>query len=199
MKRTIFALSLFCFLLCLIPFAGDADGIRANVGIDPRVPSKADRDAGNVTDGVAWRTKLDVPTHAESAASTTALGLGNMASQSASNVAITGGSITGADVDANTLIVASGAGTVSYKIKTVSGVTGATEGDTVSIAHGLPQSTLRGATVLVKRSYPPQFMAVAESEYSANLDSTNVNVYLSSTNSGNILNASFTAVIIYEP
>lgn len=48
----------------------------------------------DITATDAFRAALDLPTHAESAASITALGLGTMASQSAANVAITGGVAT---------------------------------------------------------------------------------------------------------
>jgi len=87
-------------------------------------------------------------------------------------------------------------------VKKLTGITGATEGDTTTIAHGLTLSQIVGLNVLVTASngnlIPPSFVRVFEFQYDVFIDPTVVRVILSIANSGSILNSAITALLTYE-
>ena len=96
-----------------------------------------------------------------------------------------------------------GSGAPTIKMKKVTGTTGATEGDSTNIAHGFGDiSKILGFRVLVTTSsgnrVPPVFTSVAEHEYDSFINSTNVLVTLTATNSGSLLNRAITVLITYE-
>ena len=88
----------------------------------------------------------------------------------------------------------------SIKMKKLTGTTGVTEGDNSFIVHGLTQSKIIGFQVFVipTDSIPPSFTAIAEFQYDAYIESTNVVIMLHATNSGNLLSKSITVLITYE-
>ena len=90
----------------------------------------------------------------------------------------------------------------NVRIKKLTGTTGATEGDTTNIAHGLTLSKIIGLTVLVTATngnlIPPSFVRVAEFQYDAFIDPTNIKVILSIANSGSILNSAITVLLTHE-
>ena len=91
----------------------------------------------------------------------------------------------------------------SIKQKKLTGTTGGTEGVTTNIVHGFADiSKILGFHVLVRTGsgnrVPPAFASVAEHEYDAFMDATNIVVALTATNSGSLLNRAITVLIIYE-
>ena len=87
--------------------------------------------------------------------------------------------------------------------KKLTGTTGATEGDTTNIAHGFGDiSKILGYHVLVSTSsgnrVPPAFTSVAEHEYDAFMDGTNVVVALTAANSGSLLSRAISVLVTYE-
>ncbi len=91
----------------------------------------------------------------------------------------------------------------AIKMKKLTGTTGATEGDTTNIAHGLADiSKIVGYYVLVSTAsgnrVPPAFTSVAEHEYDAFVNTANVIVKLTATNSGSLLSKAITVLITYE-
>ena len=90
----------------------------------------------------------------------------------------------------------------SIKQKKLTGTTGATEGTTTNIAHGLTIGKILGYHVLVSTGsgnrVPPVFASVAEHEYDAFMDGTNVVVALTATNSGSILSRAISVLVTYE-
>ena len=98
--------------------------------------------------------------------------------------------------------IALGSGAPSIRMKKVTGVTGASEGDTTNIAHGVTLSKILGCDVLVARAgggfIPPAYTRVTESEYFFIIDSANVKVELSATNSNSITEDAITVLLTYE-
>ena len=90
----------------------------------------------------------------------------------------------------------------NVKIKKLTGTTGATEGDTTDIAHGLTLSKIIGLNVLVTATngnlIPPSFVRVFEFQYDVFIDPTNIKVILSIANSGSILNSAITVLLTHE-
>ena len=88
------------------------------------------------------------------------------------------------------------------KLKKLTGTTGATEGNTTSIAHGLTLSKIIGLNVLVTasngNSIPPELLFPNEFEYNAFLTPTDVIIRLSSTNSGSILSGAIVVLLTHE-
>ena len=88
------------------------------------------------------------------------------------------------------------------KITKLTGTTGATEGSTTSIAHGLTLSKIIGLDVLVTANngnlIPPTFVSVSEFQYDVFIDPTNIRVILSIANSGSILNGAITVLLTHE-
>lgn len=88
------------------------------------------------------------------------------------------------------------------KMKKLTGTTGATEGSTTDIAHGLTLSKIIGLSVLVTADnsnlIPPGLVFTAEFEYDTFLDPTNVKIRLSNTNSGTLLGNAITVLLTYE-
>lgn len=84
------------------------------------------------------------------------------------------------------------------------GTTGPNEGDLTSIAHGLAdRSKIIGLQVLVtapanSNRIPPAFLTVAEYEYDAFVEVTNISIRLSATNSNAITNGAITVVLTYQ-
>lgn len=94
-----------------------------------------------------------------------------------------------------------GSGSPNIKFKKLTGTTGATEGSTINIAHGLTAAKIIGFDVLVNANnnlIPMAFVDVAEFEFNAFIDPTNVKVNLSSTNSANLLSNTVTVLLTYE-
>ena len=95
-----------------------------------------------------------------------------------------------------------GTGAPNIKTKKLTGITGATEGSTTNIAHGLTLSKIIGFMVLVSadngNSIPPGLVFAAEFEYDAFIDATNAVIRLSDTNSGNMLSNAIVVLIIHE-
>ncbi len=90
-----------------------------------------------------------------------------------------------------------GIGPLTLKL---TGTTGATEGDTTNIPHGLADiSRILGFHVLVNSAggnrVPPVYTSVIEYEYDVFIDATNVVVSLHATNSGAILTKLITVYI----
>ncbi len=87
-------------------------------------------------------------------------------------------------------------------MKKLTGTTGASEGDTTDITHGLDRSKIIGMQVLVTQSsgnrVPPVFTAVSEHEYDVFIMATVVRVVLTATNSGSITNGAITVLLTYE-
>ncbi len=93
-----------------------------------------------------------------------------------------------------------GSAAPAIMMKKLTGTTGGTEGANSFIAHGLTQSKIIGFQVLITAtdSIPPSFTAIAEYQYDAYIESTNVVIMLHATNSGNLLNKAITVLITYE-
>jgi len=96
-----------------------------------------------------------------------------------------------------------GNGAPNIRMIKLTGTTGASEGDTTQIVHGLAdRSKIIGAQVLVSSStgnrIPPNFKSVNEHEFDFFIDTTNVHIYLAATNSGSITNGAITVLITYE-
>ncbi|KKM68554.1 hypothetical protein LCGC14_1459710 [marine sediment metagenome] len=93
-----------------------------------------------------------------------------------------------------------GSGAPTIKMKKVTGTTGATEGTSTFIAHGLTQSKILSFQVFITSTdlIPPFFTAIAEFQYDVYLESPNVVIMLHSTNSGNLLSKAITVLITYE-
>lgn len=87
-------------------------------------------------------------------------------------------------------------------VKKLTGTTGATEGDTTDIAHGLDIAKITGLSVLVLAPngnlIPPSFVRVSEFQYDAFIDPTNIKVILSIANSGNIKNGTIIVLVTHE-
>ena len=90
----------------------------------------------------------------------------------------------------------------NIRTKKLTGTAGATEGSNTTIAHGLTLGKIIGLNVLVTASngnkIPPGLVSTAEFEYDAFIDSTNVVIVLSSTNSGNMVNGAIVVLLVYE-
>ncbi len=96
-----------------------------------------------------------------------------------------------------------GSGAPVIKMKKVTGTTGATEGDSTNVAHGFGDiSKILGYHVLVSTAsgnrVPPAFTSVAEHEYDAFVNATDVVVKLTATNSGSLLSRLITALLTFE-
>ena len=95
-----------------------------------------------------------------------------------------------------------GSGAPVIKMKKLTGTTGASEGDTTDIAHGLDKTKVLGMEVWVTNSsgnrVPPVFTSLAEHEYDAFISTTNVRIQLTATNSGSIVNGAITILLTYE-
>lgn len=89
----------------------------------------------------------------------------------------------------------------AIKIKRLTGTTGASEGDAISIAHGLSLSNIIGVNVLVTATngnkITPSFLEVNEFQYGAFILANDVLVVLSATNSGSIVNGEITVLVTY--
>ena len=88
----------------------------------------------------------------------------------------------------------------AIKMKKLTGTTGASEGASSFIAHGLTRSKIIGCQVFIlpADSIPPSFTAIAEYQYDVYLEASNVVIMLHPTNSGNILSKAITILITYE-
>ncbi len=90
----------------------------------------------------------------------------------------------------------------AIKLKKLTGTTGATEGDTTTIVHGLTLAKIIGMNVLVTATngnlIPPSFVRVFEFQYDVFIDPTVVRVILSIANSGSILTSAITVLLTYE-
>ncbi len=87
------------------------------------------------------------------------------------------------------------------KTKKLTGTTGATEGDTTDIPHGLTRSKILGAQVFIQgtnNNIPPGFIDTTELEYYFFISDTNVSVLLHATNSGSLRSKPITVYIIYK-
>ena len=93
--------------------------------------------------------------------------------------------------------------TENIGMKQLTGVTGASEGDTTSMAHGLSSNDIIGVQVFISDGsgnwIPPAYTDVAEKEYYFHFNATNVVVDLHATNSGSINGGTNIKVLItYE-
>ena len=90
----------------------------------------------------------------------------------------------------------------NVKMKKLTGTTGATEGSTTSIAHGLTLSKIIGFNVLVTasngNSITHGLTFSSEFEYDQFIDATNVVIRLSGTNSGNLLSQAIKVLLVFE-
>ena len=88
------------------------------------------------------------------------------------------------------------------RVKKLTGITGAAEGDITNITHGLTVGKIIGMQVLVTQSsnnrVPPSFTDVAEHEYDVFILASVVRVVLTATNSGSIVNGAITVLLTYE-
>lgn len=94
-----------------------------------------------------------------------------------------------------------GSGNVGIKCKQLTGTTGASEGLTTNIAHGLTGDKIVGVNCLVRdatnNAVSPNYTRDAEYEYQWAYDSTNIVVKLAATNSGQILSKPISVLIWY--
>ena len=92
--------------------------------------------------------------------------------------------------------------TGTFLTKRFTGVTGATEGSTTTIAHGLTLSQIVGLDVLITADngnlIPPNLVFTPEFQYCAFLTPTNIAIRLGTGNSGNILGNAITVLLTYE-
>ena len=90
----------------------------------------------------------------------------------------------------------------SIKMKKVTGTTGATEGSTTSIVHGLTISKVLGYNISVENTagakIPPAYIGSTEYQYNAYIDASDVHIMLSGSNSGNLKSKLITVLITYE-
>lgn len=87
------------------------------------------------------------------------------------------------------------------KQKKLTGTTGATEGDTTSVAHGLTMGKILAIDVLVTLAtarIPPVTTDAAGYEYEALATTSYIDVNMHATNSENILSKGFTILLTYE-
>ena len=89
------------------------------------------------------------------------------------------------------------------KTKKLTGTTGSTEGSIKNITHGIADpSKIIGMQVLIAGDssliVPTGFIVGDEYEYNYYIQAGNVRIFLSSTNSGSILNAPITVLLTYE-
>lgn len=95
-----------------------------------------------------------------------------------------------------------GLGASMIKMKKLTSTTGATEGSSVLVAHGLTLAKIIGFDVLVTADngnlIPMSFVSVPEFQFDAFMTSTNVHLILSVANSGKLLGNAFTVLLTYE-
>lgn len=88
------------------------------------------------------------------------------------------------------------------KLTKFTGIVGASEGDSTLIAHGLNLSDVIGIDVLITSSngnkIHPALVFVPEFQYDIFLTTTDIQITLSTTNSGNLLNGAIDVVILHE-
>jgi hypothetical protein len=93
-------------------------------------------------------------------------------------------------------------GTPSIKIKKLTGTTGAAEGNTVTVAHGLTGDKIISISCIVRSAtnsgIPTEFTSIAGYQYSSYYSATDFNIINHPTNSENILSKGFVITIIYE-
>ena len=98
--------------------------------------------------------------------------------------------------------VQDGSSFVVAKVKKLTGTTGANEGDSVDVAHGLTLSKILHVEVLVVANngnlIPPDFTSVSEFEFEFFLDPTSVKVILNGTNSAQLTGNALRVLIIHE-
>lgn len=89
-----------------------------------------------------------------------------------------------------------------FKVKKLTGITGATQGSNIGIAHGLDRTKIMGIDAVVTEDggnrIPRNFIGVAGFQFDAYADASNVIVLLSATNSASILSGSVTVLLTYE-
>jgi len=94
-----------------------------------------------------------------------------------------------------------GAGNTALKCKVLTGTTAAAEGGTTAVAHGLTGNNILGWTVKVISTtdwgIAPITVHSNEYQYQVIHDATNFSLYLSDTNSGNILSKTFYIMVWY--
>jgi hypothetical protein len=90
----------------------------------------------------------------------------------------------------------------AFRIKKITGTTGANEGDETTTAHNLTASKILSINAVVwytsTQGFPPEYQSDAENQYSVYFTSSYVAIHLSATNSGNIKSKSYTVTIMYE-
>ncbi len=95
-----------------------------------------------------------------------------------------------------------GSGAPRVAMKKLTGTTGATEGSSTSIAHGLTISKVIGCQVFVNNAagakIPPAYIGAAEYQYNAFIDNNDVHIMLSGSNSGNLKSKAISVLITYE-
>lgn len=93
-------------------------------------------------------------------------------------------------------------GNASIKVKKLTGTTGATEGSTSDVAHGLTSTKIIGITALVYhtsgQAIQAEYTFNAEYQFSCYFNGTNVTIANATTNSANILSKPFTVLVTYE-
>lgn len=90
----------------------------------------------------------------------------------------------------------------AVKIKKFTGTTGAAQGNTVTIAHGLTGGKIlgvwAGVSYVANTYMPPEFTGIAGYQYSCYADTTNIVVINSAANSANILSKAIRITVLYE-
>ena len=90
----------------------------------------------------------------------------------------------------------------NIKMKKLTGTTGATEGSSTNISHGLTLNKIIGLSVLVVADngnvIPPGLVFASGFQYDAFMTPTNVTITLSATNSSNMLSNAITVSLTYE-
>jgi len=131
------------------------------------------------------------------------------------NLRLDANTIASTDVNGNINLSPNGTGNVTntnftklgsdapvIKMKKLTGTTGATEGSTIDIAHGLTLAKIIGFDVLVTADnsnlIPMSFVSVSEFQFDSFIDPTNVRITMSTANSGNLLSNAVTVLLTYE-
>lgn len=94
-----------------------------------------------------------------------------------------------------------GSGNTGLKCKYLTGTSPAAEGGTVTIAHGLTSDKIVGISSIIRFSSGKgvlnSYLTAAEYHFDVDYDSTNININLSGTSSGNLLSKPIAVLVWY--
>jgi hypothetical protein len=137
------------------------------------------------------------------ASNTLVLGSVNGVNGATSNVNVGIGTTTPAAELENAGFTKLGSNAPAIKMKKLTGACPGAEGGSTSVAHGVTSSKIIGCQVLIDYTgtgvfVPNSYNRNAEYEFDFYITTTDVVVYLSATNSGNLVSDNFVVLLTYE-